>query len=381
MNKNDFVEKKVHDYLNPEFVYIPIEDGFELVVKDNEHVLKEQVLMSKGDINIYTPISGYIKGKTDSIYVNNKKTNALVIENDYKEQVKKPKGVIRYISDYSKEELIDIVKSYRASKVNLDTNAKILVINGTDKDPYEKTRSYMINTYADKLLETIDALSTVFDIKETIFAVNNNDTNNVISLSSHIGTYPNIRLKLLPDIYPIGFKSILIKNVLSKKQINEGVLVLNLEDVYNIYTVLKRKKPILEKIVTISGNALENSLVIKVKVGTSMQDIIKNTCKIKLDDYYVITNGLISGITLDSLNSVITNDVRSIFLNTVDNQKEVDCINCGLCNLKCPVHLNPKYIKEHSKADKSTCIQCGLCSYICPSRINFKPYVGGYHEE
>lgn len=379
--KNNIKDATIHDFLNPEFIYIPILDGYKVSVKEKDHVLKEDVLMSKDGINIYSPVSGTIVGKSDSLLLNNKKKDFLVIENDYKEEIKKPHGVIRYISDYDKDEMIKLINDYQASKVKLDTKAKRLIINGIDKDPYEKTRSFLINSSSDKILETVDALINVLDIKETIFAINNNDTNNVLNLSSHIGTYPNIRLKLMPDIYPIGYKTILLRNLLSKRQIDEGVIVLNVEDVYNIYTVLKRKKPILEKLVTISGKSIDNSMVVNVKIGTSMADLIKNACKVNNDKYYVIINGLISGMTLENLNTIITTDVRSIFLNPIDDQEEVPCINCGLCNLKCPMHLNPKYIKEHKNADTSKCIECGLCTYICPSKINFKPYVGGNHEE
>ena len=379
--KNDIIDQQIHDFLNPEYVYIPMPSGYELSAKDTQKVYKEDIVLSKGNSNLYSPISGTIVGKTDSLLLNNKEITSLVIKNDYKESVHNYKGAVRYISDYTKKEIKDLIKEFHAIDVDLFTGAPRLIINGIDKDPYEKTRSFLIDTYTDKLLETIDALIDVLDIKETIFTINNNDTNNVINLSSHIGTYPNIKLRLLPDLYPIGFKSILLKNLLSKKQISEGVIVLTVEDLYNIYTVLKRRKPILETLVTISGNAIDKNMVVRTKVGVSMLDLITHTCDIKDDNFYVIVNGLISGTTLEDLNSVITKDIRSIFLNTVDTQKEVECINCGLCNLKCPVHLNPKYIKEHSKANKSACIHCGLCTYICPSRINFKPYLGGTNEE
>jgi electron transport complex protein RnfC len=379
--KNNIKDTQIHDYLNPEFIYIPIEPGYRIEVKENQHIRKEEVLLSSEKNNIYSPISGTIIGKSNSLLLNNKQMDFLVIENDYKEEVKKPKGAKRYISDYSKKEIIELVNKYQATSINLNKKVKRILINGLDKDPYEKTRSYLINHSSDKILETIDSLMNVLGIEDALFAINNNDTDNVINLSSHIGTYPNIKLKLMPDIYPMGFKSILLRNVLSKKQIDEGVMVLNVEDVYNIYTVLKRRKPILEKLVTISGKSVDNSMVVNVKIGTSMQDIIKHVCKVNDDKYFVVVNGLISGTTLENLNTVITKDIRSIFLSPIDEQKEVACINCGLCNLKCPMHLNPKYIKEHKKADKSKCIHCGLCTYICPSKINFKPYVGGSNEE
>ncbi|MCR5223693.1 MAG: hypothetical protein K6C11_00895, partial [Bacilli bacterium] len=249
--KTNIIDNKIHDYLNPEYLYIPILDGYKVTVKEDSSILKEDVILSNGDIDIYSPISGKVIGKSSSLLLNNNKIDALVIENDFKEVVKKPKGVIRYISDYSKSEVIDLVHKYQASTVNLRRKATRIVINGIDKDPYEKTRSFLIDNYSDKILETIDSLADVLNVKEILFAINNNDSNNVINLSSHIGTYPNIKLKLMPDVYPIGFKSILLKKILTKKQIDEGVIVLNVEDVYNIYTVLKRRKPILDTLVPI----------------------------------------------------------------------------------------------------------------------------------
>ena len=249
---------------------------------------------------------------------------------------------------------------------------KTILINGVDKEETEKNYSFIINNKSDKLLETADALSNILGINNVIFAINNKDSNNVINLTSNIGTYPNIKLKLVPDVYPIGFKNILMKNVLSKKEIENGVIYLTVEDLINIYNVLKRRKPIIEKYVTIGGNCIKESIVVNTKIGTKIADLIKNTCEIINEDYYVIVNGLISGITLESLNSIVTLNTRSIFLNTLDKTSEKECINCGLCTMKCPVGLNPKYIKEHRKADKSKCIHCGLCSYICPSKINFK---------
>ncbi|HQC83746.1 MAG TPA: 4Fe-4S dicluster domain-containing protein [Bacilli bacterium] len=374
--KSISVEKKVRDFLNPDYVYIPIPYGYSIIVKTEDHVFKEQVII-KGDKYIYSPVSGKVIGVTDSMHIHNANINCLIIENDFEERVENRHGVSKYINDFKKEEMLELIDKYQACDINFRENAKTLLINGIDKDPFERTRSFIINSYSDKLLETIDALLTILDVQETIFTINNSDTLNVVNVSNNIGTYPNIKLKLIPDIYPLGFPSILIKNVLSKREINDGVIMLNVEDVYNIYNVLKRKKPITEKLVTVSGNAIESPLVVNVKIGTSMADLIKNVCKVCDDNYFVVINGLIAGISLKSLSSVITSSTRSIFLSTKDNSKESLCINCGLCNSKCPVHLNPKYLREHKNADKSKCIHCGLCTYLCPSKINFKTYLEG----
>lgn len=380
-NTKNHIDNNVINYLNPDYVYIPIPDGYELSVKTNSLINKEEVLLHKADNFIYSPISGRILGKTNSMKVNNENIDCIVIENDFKEHVKKRKPANKYINEYTKEKMIEQIKRFNGCKKDFNHEFKHIIINGIDRDPNEKTYSLIINKYSSKLLETIDALATIFKTQNTILAINNNDSENVINLSNNIGTYPNIKLKLLPDIYPIGFKNVLIKNLLKNKEIEEGVLYLNVEDIYNIYNVLKRNKPITEKIITVSGNCIDKSFVINVKIGTSVADIIKNCCKVNTEKYFCILNGLIAGLTLDSLNGVVTFNTRSIFLNTISDEKANRCINCGLCNTKCPVGLNPKYIKEHKNADKSKCINCGLCTYICPSKINFKKYLGECNNE
>ena len=73
-------------------------------------------------------------------------------------------------------------------------------------------------------------------------------------------------LKLVTNNYPIGFKNILINHVLNKHQQQEGVIYLSVYDVYNIYNVLKRKKPILEKFITVSGDCIDSPMVVNTKL-------------------------------------------------------------------------------------------------------------------
>ena len=380
-SKNLSIDKNIHDFLNPDYIYVPIYEDDVILVKDNNPVDKEQAIIKRNGEFIYSTVSGTLIGKTSKMNVHNTNIECLVIENDYKEHVKKRKGAVRYINEYSKEDLLKQLSLYNACDVDLSVPAKTILVSGIDVDPFEKNNSFIVNAHIDKILDTMDALSQILGIDNTIIAINTSDSNNVLNLNNNIGTYPNITLKLVTNNYPIGFKNILINHVLNKHQQQEGVIYLSVYDVYNIYNVLKRKKPILEKFITVSGDCIDSPMVVNTKIGTTMIDLIKNTCNITNENYYVIVNGLIAGETLGSLDTVITSDIKSIFLNTRDTSPEKKCINCGLCNKKCPMGLNPKYIKDHKNADHSRCIGCGLCSYVCPSKINFKPYVGGRNEE
>lgn len=377
--KHPQINSKLEEFLNPDYVYIPLPDNFNLQLSEERKVMKNDILFEKNGKSTFSPISGVVKSVSDDLKINNHDVKCLVIENNFKEDIKQNKWATKYINKYSKQELLDLLRKYMP-ELHKFSDEKTILINGIDREETEKNYSFIINNKSDKLLETADALSDILKIDNVIFAINNKDSNNVINLTSNIGTYPNIRLKLLPDVYPIGFKNILMKNILSKKEIENGVIYLTVEDLINIYNVLKKRKPITDKYVTIGGDCIKESIVVNTKIGVKIADLIKSTCEIINDDYYVVVNGLISGITLESLNSIITLNTRSIFLNTLDKTSEKECINCGLCTLKCPVGLNPKYIKEHKKADKSKCINCGLCSYICPSKINFKECLNSHEK-
>lgn len=368
MNK---IEENIvlENYLNPDYIYVPILNEIDSIKK--KYVYKNSLVYKIDNKEYYSSISGNVLGIDNNLKINNRDIMCYKIENDFKEEVKNNKNAIKYINKYNIDELVELIKKYMPDFI-LNKKAKTILVNGLDKEYSEKTYSFIINSHSDKLLETADALSSILGIEKVFVAVSNKNTNNVVNLTNNIGTYPNIKLKMVPDVYPIGFRNVLIKNILSKNEIEQGILYLTVEDLFNIYNILKKRKPICEKYITIGGNCIQNEIVVYTKIGVKISDIIKDKCKIINDDYFVILNGLISGVTLESLNTIVTMDTRSIFLNTVDVAREKECINCGLCASKCPVHLNPKYIKEHKHADKRKCIKCGLCSYICPSKINFK---------
>lgn len=361
--------KQIKEYLSPDYIYLPYHENDNLNVKGKEIIYKDSIVLANKDKFTYSPVSGTVIGLCDNI-VNGKKEKTIVIENDFKESSKRNKGVKKDISNISKTELLKSIKGLRAYEKPLNGNT--LIINGIDKEPYEETYSYLIHEYTENLLECIDALISILDIHKCFFAIKNNDSNNVETLLNQIGTYPNINLKLMPDIYPISEEYVLTKELVMDSKMANGVVFLTVEDVYNIYNVLKKNKPITEKLVTITGNLLNKSKVVKVKIGTRLADIINDEFKVLSEDYHIVINGLLSGYEINSLNAIITPDIRSVYITKLDNVPASKCINCGLCHLNCPVKADPRIGFNMDK-----CLKCGLCNYICPSKIKL---VGGKNE-
>ncbi|MBQ7239990.1 MAG: 4Fe-4S binding protein [Bacilli bacterium] len=373
------IDNKINTFYNPDNIYIPLYKGMKLNKDKDLNVLKNELLLKGSDFNIYSPISGVIKKIDDDIYINNKPIKAIVIENDFKEEVKKKKYATKYIDDLEPSKVLELMNKYNILDIPLNPIAKTLVISGIEVDPFERNNTFIINNYSAKILETIDALINIFHFEKTYFCITNNNSEVVYNLTSNIGTYPNIKLKVLDNSYPLGLESVLVSKLLTKKELKWKYNYLTCEDLLNIYRILKKDNPISEKLITVGGNCIDESKVIAVKYGTKISDIIKNNIEITNDKYLVVENGLIAGKVLSELNNIVTRNTRSIFLNTKDTRKEKKCINCGLCMFKCPVGLNPKLIKD-GKGDKSKCIHCGACTYVCPSLINFKKYLGDKDE-
>lgn len=364
LDQNIKLNKEIKDFLAPGYVYVPFYRNYELLVKNHDELTMNDILLRKENNIIYSPISGKVVGLCDMI-VDNKNMNCIVIENDYMENGKIINSQ-KNITNIPKEELIKRIKELNAFSGNL--NGDTLLITGIDYEPYENTLNSLINKYTDDILECISALTNILKVKKCILAIKDNNSENVLKLINQIGTYPDIELKLISDLYPLGMKEILVKDLMTKK---DTPIVLDVNDVYNIYNVLRKNKPITHKLVTFSGNLLNKSKVINCKLGTSISEILEEEFKIKDDNYDIVINGLLSGYKVDNKNTIITNNIRSVFVTKPIKCKVGECINCGSCLNHCPVGANPR---SGHKMDK--CIKCGLCSFICPANIN----LGGKNE-
>lgn len=373
MNTFKNIKKIIADknYLDPDYIYVPIKEQVKIQIKNHDNVFKGSVILSKEKDNYYSSVSGEVIGATKVRDIFNNELNAIVIENDFKEKRQKKVGTKKYINTYTKEEVNKLIKEYNVSTKEI--KGKILIVNGIDLDPFEENYSFIIKKYVEKILECIDAICEIFKIKKCFFAIKNNDAENVNMLINNIGTYPNIDLKLLPDNYPIGKEELLIKHLIHEKQKKLGVTHLSIDEILSLYEVLKRNQPLCEKNIMIGGNLVEEPFILNVKMGTLIKDIIENNVKPLENDYIIVANGLFIGNEI-SLNTVLTNDIKSLFVMKKEIIQEKECINCGLCYKICPVKINPKYMHEFKdkkqKKYKEKCINCGLCSYMCPSKIN-----------
>ena len=393
-------------YNKPKYIYIPLIVGTDtdltVLVKKDDYVCKgEMVARSKGKFSIplHASVSGTVIGFEDKLYHNGTMIKSVVIENDFKERIEEKQNNVNTISSYSKEEFLETLKNAGIlgmggagfpTYIKYETNGpiKTLVINAVECEPYITADDSLGVQKAGEILETIDAILEIFHIEKAIIAVKKNHKKLIHAFQKNIGTYVKIELKMVPDRYPMGWERLLVETVTGKTYqnlpIEVGVVVNNVSTIYAIYEALKYHKPLIERIVTITGDMIKHPTNVLVKVGTSIHEVIEFIGGMKRNkDIICIAGGPMMGVTLPNDEVIVTADMNAlVVLKQQEEEIEHTCMRCGKCVQVCPAQIEPVLIKDAYQEKEALktlnvnrCCECGLCSYICPAKIKVREYV------
>ncbi len=377
----------IKDFLNPKFVFIPIKFGFKIKVKDDEYIYKNDIVaMGRNGKIIYSGVSGKVLGVKEMTYFKDKKIPSVVIENDFKENMKTKKSAKLFINEYTKTEILNLLNdtsiSYKGTYLvdKVGKSSDLIVINGVEVEPYFGNKYFILKENMDIILETVDILGTVMGSKEIYIALKNTDATLISTLTNILGTYPNIKLKLVTDAYPNGLEPVLKK----KLKIDDAVFF-DVQEILSIYHILKRERPVTEQLITVTGDGVTPNQVLRVKTGTLLSEIFINNFDFTTGGVEVYLNGSLHGELVKSFKYVVDSDIDGIFISQKEEKKEEPCLLCGLCSKHCPVGLNPKYVYDHKgnvkPSYKEGCIDCGLCNYLCPANRNLRSSMKKKSEE
>lgn len=360
------VSNKVININKPEYVYIPILPSSKLLVKKGTNVKIGMPLISKGNDIITSPISGEVTSIKKVITIKGE-IDAIEIKNDFTEVTIKESKLKKNILNIKKEVLDKILDLF---KVNLN-NKKEIILNCIDDEPYILTESFYLFLEYTNFLEVLDKLSDIYKVNVSI-AVKASNNFSINELMNYLGMYTNIKLEIIPNLYLLGNNKLLLKHLGLEEKDTE---VIKASNFYHISNFIKKGRLKTDQIITVSGNNIVNSSIIRVKIGTSLKEVFKSIKGLGNSSIFIV-NGLMSGKEIDINNLVITNDLTGILVikkETIEKtyKKEEKCLNCGACIDICPVGINPLLLKEKNYKEKNKCLKCGLCSYICPVYINF----------
>lgn len=391
-------------YNKPKYIYIPLIMGNDtdltVLVKKDDYVCKgEPVARRKGNllIPIHSSVSGTVIDFEEKLYQNGNYVKCIKIENDFKERTVE-KEARKDISKISKEEFLTTIKDAGIVgmggagfptyiKYQVDS-IKTLIINAVECEPYI-TADYALGIQkAEEILETIDAIMEINHISKAVIAMKKNNTNLINTFETLIGTYANIELVTVPNRYPFGWEKALVEYVTKESYqrlpIEVGVVVNNISTIYAIYQALKFNKPLMERIITITGDMIKQPTNVLVKIGTPTSELVEAIGGMKRNkDVVCIAGGPMMGESLPNHDMIVTATTNTlIILKEKPDWIEQTCMRCGKCVQVCPAGIAPVLIKDAylekealQDLQVNKCVECGLCSYICPAKIKVREYV------
>ena len=384
---------KLEEFLTPKYVYFKINDTDEVLVKEKQKIkCGEKIIKTKFDSFIHSSVSGKVIGFEEKVDYQNNKSKFIKIENDLKETNDFKKVDIKKIT---KEKFTELLKENGIvglggagfpTYIKYDTdNVETLIINGVECEPYITADHTILFNNIKEIVETLKIIEKIYNLKEIFIAIKTGNLNLKDKIIPMINE-TNIKLIEVPNLYPMGWEKSLVRYVKHtdyvKLPIEKNIIVSNASTIYAINNALNGI-PLIEKIITVSGNSINNPTNIKVKIGTTFNEL-KDTFKgYSEKDIVLVAGGPMMGAAIETDEFVIPNNLNCVI--ALKNTKVLDpitCLRCGKCADHCPAKICPVLVKDNinnvdelKRLDVSRCIECGICSFVCPSKINLREYL------
>ena len=267
-----------------------------------------------------------------------------------------------------------------------DKPIDLLVLNGAECEPYLTADHRLMLEHAEEILAGADLFARVLGVDKVIVAIEKNKPDAIEAMRGAVRERKGFSVEALDVVYPQGAEKQLIF-ALSRRRVpagglpmDVGVLVQNVGTAFAAYEAVRFARPLLQRVVTVTGNAIEQPKNVLARVGTTFEDIVRFCGGIKGDAGKVISGGPMMGVAQYSLDTSVTKGTSGIVLltrNEIPQFVSDACIRCGRCVTVCPMRLNPSALSifaERMKFDDAgeyrvnDCIECGCCAYVCPSK-------------
>ncbi len=392
------------EYLNPEFVYFPIQlDGsnFTLLKKVGDDVLEgEPIMIKEGRFQypICSSVSGTITQVKKMWHSSGKMVEMWEIQNDFKNNLyhndfKSATNRDSYIESIKQAGIIGLGGAGFPTYVKyLPTDsAKVVIINAAECEPYITCDYLSIIERTSDLIKGLKLIMSINNAPKGVIAIKESKIQAIEALLNAIGDDSSLSVYELKDTYPAGWEKYIVEHITKSTYVSlpreVGAIVNNVQTVLAVYDALSNNLSLTTRVVTITGDGIKEPKNFRVKIGTKVLDLIEkcNGYVDDLEDAYLIAGGPMTGhaILFDDL--VITSTVGSIIVKKKNTKvKSLNCIGCGKCAEKCPAFLTPTSIRQaflSKNVDElrdlrvNKCVQCGLCSYVCPSRVEMTDYM------
>lgn len=278
-------------------------------------------------------------------------------------------------------------------KISPSSQINFLIINAAECEPYITADDLLIREQSTTIVDGIKILDHLLQPKHILIGIEDNKPDAINALRQATKEIDNVIVCVLPTKYPIGGEKQLIKVLTGlevpsgKLPLNLGIIMQNIATCYAIADAVIHDTPLIKRVVTVTGQALDKPQNVWALLGTPVSYLLAQCGYQVINDKHIIMGGPMMGFSLANDNVPIiktTNCVLAPSEQEISNKnKEVDCIRCGQCADVCPSQLLPQEMQWSAKAKDHNqlkalnlfdCIDCGACAYVCPSQIPLVQY-------
>ena len=371
------------------------------VVKAGDTVKKGQMIAEAGGFvssPIFSSVSGTVKKIEPRRVAAGGMVNSIIIENDgaYDEveynEVDNPFSL-------SKEEILERVKNggvvglggagfpthVKLSPANPD-KIDYIIANCAECEPYLTSDYRMMLEYADRLIGGMKIAVSLFPGAKGVFGIENNKPDCIAKLNELTKDEPDIYVQPLLTKYPQGAERNMIFAVTGRKinssmlPADAGCIVDNVATLCAVYDAVKFGKPIISRVVTVTGDAVKDPRNFLVPTGTCFRDIVEEAGGFKEKPEKIIYGGPMMGFANFTLDIPVGKTNSALLAFTKDETAAYEpsaCISCGRCVDACPSRIVPSRLADYSENGRLDlfekwggveCVECGTCSFVCPAR-------------
>lgn len=358
--------------------------------------------------NIHSPVSGKVLKIDEMIDHTGYKRKAIVInvEGDEWDESIDRSPALRAEVAMTKDEIIKKIHemgivgmggatfpSHVKLMVPEGKKAEYLIINGVECEPYLTSDHRLMLEKGEEVLVGVRILMKGLGVGKAIIGIENNKPDAIANMARLAEKYPEIKVQALKVRYPQGGEKQLINALLGREvpsgklPIEVGCVVNNVGTAFAVYEAVQKNKPLIERVVTVTGKTVNKPSNYLVRIGTPVQELLQQAQADLEATGKVVNGGPMMGKALNSLEVPVVKGTSGILLFPEAASTRVElkpCIRCGRCVQVCPMGLEPILLAQLSErgmwdlAEENMimdCIECGSCHYTCPSGRPLLDYI------
>ena len=367
--------------------------------------VKVGTLIAKADgfvsANIHSSVSGKVKKIETILDASGYQKPCITIQCDgediWEETIDRTPEIVRDIK-LSSEEIIQRIAEcgiVGMGGATFPTNVKLMppkdatpecvIINGAECEPYLTADHRTLLERGEEVLIGLQILMKSVGVTKGYVAIENNKRDAIDKLTQLASTMPGIEIVPMKVKYPQGGEKQLIDTVLKRRvasgklPVTEGAIVQNVGTALAVYEAVQKHKPLVERVVTVTGKAVKNPCNLLVRIGTPLSELIETAGGMPRSTAKLVSGGPMMGKAVYSDEIPVAKGTSGVLMLLEEDTKRRpmrNCIRCAKCVGACPMGLNPAFLMRDTvyrdwdalEANHVyDCIECGSCSFICPA--------------